>query len=337
MPPSSVPDLALARAGVAGARVWVLSDGKAGDEVQCLGVAERLGLEPELRRVKPRAPYLWLMPWGGIDPAEAPGRPGSPLAGPLPDIAIASGRRTASYLRKVKALSGGRCFTVFLKDPRCGAGTADFLWVPEHDRLRGANVLATLTSPHRISPERLAAARTNPPYGLDRLPGPRVAVLIGGDSAHHRFTPGDIATLLAHCTRLAETGATLMATASRRTPPALAGALTELVRGSGGFFWDGTGENPYIALLALADAVVVTADSVNMAGEAAATGKPVLLFEPSGGSDKITRFLRQLERAGVVHRFDGTIAGSPYQPIDSTPAIAAELARRYLLHRRALS
>jgi len=128
-----------------------------------------------------------------------------------------------------------------------------------------------------------------------------------------------------------------MATASRRTPPALAGALTELVRGSGGFFWDGTGENPYIALLALADAVVVTADSVNMAGEAAATGKPVLLFEPSGGSDKITRFLRQLERAGVVHRFDGTIAGSPYQPIDSTPAIAAELARRYLLHRRALS
>ena len=46
--------------------------------------------------------------------------------------------------------------------------------------------------------------------------------------------------------------------------------------------WDGRGENPYLALLALADAIVVTADSYNMVGEAAATGAPILVFEPSG-------------------------------------------------------
>ena len=37
-------------------KVWVLTDGKAGDELQCLGVAERLGIVPEIRRVKPRKP-----------------------------------------------------------------------------------------------------------------------------------------------------------------------------------------------------------------------------------------------------------------------------------------
>ncbi|MCA0425374.1 MAG: mitochondrial fission ELM1 family protein [Proteobacteria bacterium] len=329
-------ELAAARRLVAGARCWVLSDGKIGDEVQCLGVAEALGLAAEVRRVAPRKPWVWLMPWGGIDPAEAPAKPGSPLAAPYPDIAIASGRRTVSYLRHVKRASGGKTFTVYLKDPRSGAGSADFLWVPQHDRLRGENVLVTLTSPHRLSPERLLAARAAPPYGLDRLPHPRVALVIGGNSHHHRFTDADIADFAGHVRQLAEAGAGLMATASRRTPPSLAGALRTIVTERGGFFWDGTGENPYPAMLALADAVVVTADSVNMVGEALVTGKPVHIVEPSGGSAKITKFLSELRAAGLVRPFAGRIEGSTYTPVDATQTIAVALAQRFAAVRAQL-
>ncbi|WP_353187005.1 ELM1/GtrOC1 family putative glycosyltransferase, partial [Bosea sp. (in: a-proteobacteria)] len=100
--------------------IWVLTDGKAGDESQCLGVAERLGVEPEIRRVAPRKPFAWLMPRGPIDPREAPDRPGSPIRPPFPDIAIASGRRAVAYLRALEKASNGRSFTVFLKDPRTG-------------------------------------------------------------------------------------------------------------------------------------------------------------------------------------------------------------------------
>jgi mitochondrial fission protein ELM1 len=83
-----------------------------------------------------------------------------------------------------------------------------------------------------------------------------------------------------------------MITASRRTPAPLRDALKQLAARSSGFFWDGDGENPYLALLALADAIVVTADSANMVGEAAATGAPVLVFEPSGGHPKLRAFIR---------------------------------------------
>jgi len=322
-----------ARAAVAGATCWVLSDGKAGDEAQCLGVAERLGLTAEIRRVAPRPPFVWLMPWGGIDPREGPSRAGSPLAGPLPDLAIASGRRTVPYLRKLKALSGGRTFTVFLKDPRTGPATADFIWAPAHDRITGPNVLKTVTSPHRIAPERLAAAAAADGYGLARLPRPRIALLIGGNSRHHTFSEADTTRLISAVERLAASRAGLMATASRRTPDALAARLAAIVRQAGGFWWDGTGTNPFLAMLALADGVVVTVDSVNMVGEAAATGKPVLTFAPSGGTAKITAFLNELERLGAIRPFTGAIETYTYQPIDSTPAIAIELARRYAAHR----
>lgn len=71
------------------------------------------------------------MPRGPVDPREAPGRPGSPLRPPWPDLVVASGRRAVAYLRAVKRASGGRCFTVFLKDPRTGPGAADIVWAPD--------------------------------------------------------------------------------------------------------------------------------------------------------------------------------------------------------------
>jgi hypothetical protein len=315
---------------------WVLSDGKAGDEIQCLSVVEALGLTPVVRRVAPAAPFAWFMPWGPIDLRERPGAKNSPIALPFPDLLVASGRRAVPYLRHVRKASGGRTFTVFLKDPRTGPDTADLIWVPEHDPLRGRNVIATLTPPHRLSAPRLAAARAAPDPRLSGLKQPRVAVLAGGDSRHHRFTPDDVARFTTALEALAGTGVALMITTSRRTPAALQEALRRLAASQGGFFWDGTGENPYVPMLALADAVVVTADSANMVGEAAATGAPILVFEPSGGHMKFTATLKALEKAGAVHVFHGRLEGERYAPIDATPMIARAVAEGLSRHRRAL-
>lgn len=316
--------------------IWVLTDGKAGDELQCLGVAERLGIEPEIRRVAPRKPFAWLMPRGPIDPREAPDRAGSPIRPPFPDIAIASGRRAVAYLRAVKKASNGRTFTAFLKDPRTGSGAADLIWVAEHDRLRGDNVLVTTTSPHRLTPEKLAAARAAPPVSIAALATPRVAVLVGGDSRHHRFTPTDSERLTRQLDALAASGARLMGSPSRRTSPAFSAAVAEVFARHGGWWWDGKGDNPYLALLANADAVVVTADSTNMVGEAAATGVPILVFEPQGGHTKIAALIASLTRQGVVHPFRGQLDGERYQPIDSTPIIADAIREGWLRHRAAL-
>ena len=283
-----------------------------------------MGLVPEIRRVRPRALFALLMPRGPIDPGEAPDRPASPIAPPFPDILIASGRRAIAYVRAVKRASAGRTFTVILKDPRTGAGAADLVWVQEHDRLRGPNVLTSLIAPHRVSAARLAAARASLDPRIAALAHPRVAVLVGGDSRHHRFSPDDIGRLTAGLRDLVKAGAALAVTASRRTPPRLLETLRDIAGAPAHFLWDGTGpgENPYLALLAGADAIVATADSTNMVGEAVATGAPVLLFEPSGGHPKIGCFLDGLRRYGAVRPFAGRLEDYAYQPLDNTPEIA---------------
>lgn len=313
-------------------RCWILTDGKIGDEVQCRGLAEALHIKAELRRVSPRSIYAWAMPFGPIDPREGPHAQGSPLAPPYPDLAIAAGRRTVPYLRAVKRLSKGATFTVFLKDPYCSRTFADLIIVPEHDRLRGDNVVTALTPANRLSAEALAAARMKPDPRIAGLPRPRVALLLGGPSTHHRYGAKEAADLAAIAALVAREGRGLMVTPSRRTPKATLAAIRAAVPESA-FVWDGAGANPYLAILAHAEALIVTGDSVNMVGEAVATGKPVHVYEPSGGHKKFDAYLDRLEALGAIRRWRGRLEDWTYAPINATPAMAEEIAQRYLAAR----
>ncbi|GEP10064.1 mitochondrial fission ELM1 family protein [Methylobacterium gnaphalii] len=315
---------------------WIVTDGKAGDENQCLGIAEYLKLPFELRRI-PRRPFNWTAPWGPLDPRDAPGREGGTLAGPLPDIVIASGRRAVPYMRAVRKASRNRTFSAFLKDPRTGHKAADFIWVPDFDDLRGPNVFTTLTAPHQVSRERLQAARAAPDPRLAVLPWPRVAVLVGGNSRHLSYRPADMKRLVKHLSTLADGGASLMLTVSRRTPDALRAALEALVVDKGGFYWDGSGTNPYVAMLALADQVVVTSDSANMVGEAASTGVPLLLFDLPKTYIRHRRMFAGLAMAGALKTFVGRLESLQYDPIDATPDIAETMARAFVEHQRRLA
>lgn len=314
---------------------WIVTDGKAGDEMQCIAVAEALGLAFELRRVAPRAPWSWAMPRGPIDPREAPDRPQSPIAPPFPDIAIASGRRAVAYLKRIRRDSCGRTFTVFLKDPRTGVKAADFIWVPAHDALRGDNVLATPGGPHRHSAARLADAREAPWPQIAALGHPRIAVLVGGDSRNHSFRAQDIARFADGLRHFAAEGAQLMITTSRRTPPALKDVLREIAAQGPHLLWSGEGENPLLQYLANADAVVATADSANMVGEALATGRAVHVFHPHGGHRKFDAFMAGLVGTNAVHPFPGPLKVTTYDPVDSTPEIAEAIRRRLEAHRTA--
>lgn len=325
----------IARNLLAGASCWVLTDGKAGDEAPCLSLAHALGLKVETRVVRPRGLFALLAPRGPVDPAERPQAPGSPIAPPWPEVLIASGRRAVPYLRAVRRASGGKTFTIFLKDPRIDPHVADVVWVAEHDRPRGDNVIATLTAPHVVTQAALQAARSNPDPRIARLPEPRMALLIGGESRHYSFHEKDIVSLVGVVESMILSGGGAMITPSRRTPPQLLARLRGVCADAPkhSFLWDGSGENPYIQMLAHASFIVVTADSTNMVGEAIATDAPVMIYEPTGGNGRLARFIRAVVASGRARKWRGRIETWPVAPHDDTGAIANEVARRYALFR----
>jgi uncharacterized protein len=199
---------------------------------------------------------------------------------------------------------------------------------PAHDPARGDNVFRTLGAVHRVTASRLAeGARCLAPR-LAALPRPLVAVLLGGDNRVYRLTPRRFAAFADQLAALARQGFGIAVTPSRRTGAANEQLLRERLAGLPAFIWDGTGDNPYFGLLGLADAVLVTADSVSMVSEAAATGKPVYIVDVDGGSEKFARFHGALREAGITRPFAGTIERWSYAPPDDTARAAAEIRRR---------
>jgi len=308
--------------------IWILSDGKAGHRAMTTGVAAAMGLEARIIEIATPPPWRWMAPRG---PAPPDLHSLLPAGGDVwPRYVFAAGRLTIPYMRAIRRTAGPRSFTVAFMDPRV-PDAADLIWVPEHDRRRGENVITTATSPHSFSPERLAALRAEMPKEIATLPGPRIAVLLGGRGGGFDFTSSAIGRLAGALRRMAGFGASFLITPSRRTPPALRAAVREATADAPRILWDGTGENPYPHFLAGADAFVVTADSVNMTGEACATGQPVYVFMPDGGRVKFHAFHRALEDTGAtrplpdepkaLHTWD-------YAPINAAERIAAEIRRR---------
>lgn len=325
---------------LAGARGWIITDGKAGMVVQAKGVADALGLDYETKLVQPTGIWRIAAPWGPVSPSERFGHAGGPFSPPWPVIAIATGRASIPYIRALKRKSGPQTYTVVLQDPKTPASTADLFWVPEHDRRRGANVVTTITAPHSFSPERLARLRAHMPPEIAALPAPRIAVVLGGKNGVYKFTDACDDRLASGLKSLGALGASFMVTPSRRSHKRLVEQAEAATRDARRIFWSGDGENPYPQFLAHADALVVTADSVNMTGEACATGKPVYIFEPSGGSAKFNRFHETLRRYGATRPLPAIVDRLEtwnYAPLDSAVVIAGEIEQRWLRRKTMLA
>jgi uncharacterized protein len=320
----------------AGLNLWVLSDGRAGNEAQALGLAEALARRrPAAIEMKRAAPGRWaaLVPpavswrlgarvggWpftGLAEGAEA-------LAPPWPEAVIGAGRRVAPVAAALRRLHG--IAAVQILDPQISARAFDALVVPEHDTVTGSNVLRSVGAVNRLTLGAIAAAAARWTEALGPLRRPRLAVLVGGPSRSARFGAADERNLFAALTTLAARHG-LMVTGSRRTPPGLMERIREAA-GELGFVWDGTGANPYPGLLGHADAVLVTEDSVNMASEAATTGLPVHVFPLAGVARKIARFHDSLERRGAARRFTGAIGRWSYPPLAEADRVAGELIAR---------
>lgn len=315
---------------------WIVTDGRLGMVNQCRGLVAALGVRAEEKKIVLAAPWCWLPP--AMTPARLSvlSASGDRLSPPWPELLIGTGRKSVAPALAVKRANGGRTFCVQVQNPDVALDKFDLIVAPDHDRLSGGNVVNTLGSLHGVTAAVLDDARARFADAVAGLPRPLIAVLLGGNNAVYRMDEGVAARLADDLAALANAnGCGFAITASPRTPPDAVAIITKRLANelanSKAVFWDGAGANPYLGYLAHADAIIVTADSVNMVSEAAATGKPVHIIDLPGGSDKFRRFHTAMVEAGITRPFSGAIEHWSYTAPDDTGRVAAEIHRRMSL------
>lgn len=238
-----------------------------------------------------------------------------------PLLTIGCGRQAALATRLLRR-AGSRVIQIL--DPRIDARHWDRVIVPTHDPLRGDNVLSMLGSLHDVDDVWLAKARRDFPQ-LANFPAPRIAFLVGGPSKHWTMSTSDFSRALIDLSKaVTMRGGSLLVTASRRTPLAWQAMLRE---SGAALVWcdDSDGPNPYRGLLGWADAIVCTADSVNMISEASATTAPVYIIGGDHLQGRPRAFLDDLLTLGRVRPFDQTWPTSPITPLRESARIAEAL------------
>lgn len=241
-------------------RVWVLQGQNAGDYAQLLDMAEGLGWPYE---IKPHPTSI------------------DALVPPWPDLILSAGRRTAPLACEIKQRAGEGTRSVLLGRPRMPLSRFDLvLNTPQHALpLNHSNVVA-LPAPfiveHPLDERELELWRQR----FAHLPRPWIAMLVGGSSLPYWLHPGSARALGREASSAARTrGGSLLVSTSPRTGSIATRALLDALEVPSWCYRFGSGEeNPHRALLALADAFIVTCDSVAMLTEACLTGRPVALY-----------------------------------------------------------
>lgn len=307
---------------------WILVEsGLRGTENQCLGVAEALGVHAEIKNIALNPPWKQLSPWFRFMPTLAISPSSSPIRPPFPDIIIAAGRKAALPAMMIKKQSNGKTFTIFLQDPKIKPENFDLVIAPRHDNVEADNVLSLKAGLHNISPEKLEKGREETEEYYKHLPSPRIGVLIGGTSKTHKLTPPRCLQIAQQIFTLAEKGYGVMVTASRRTGMKNREILNQILNISRVHLWDGTGINPYHGILAWADILLVTEDSVSMTSEAVSTGKPVYVIKLQGGSARFERFHKGLQDDGYTREFHGDVEEWSYTPPDDMQQVTKRVRR----------
>ena len=307
--------------------IWVLTDGRPGHISQTLGLAEALTAAPVVKVIALKTPFRQASPFLGWAGGRALTEASARVEPPWPRLVITSGRSAIPIALAIKRATGGKTKVVNVQDPGYLRSRFDLIIVPEHDEETGPNIMTTIGALGRVTPQRLAEAAAKFAPNLMHLPKPRVAVLIGGANAVFQ-TPTAVAARIARdLAAVAATGAGLMVTCSRRTGPDMEQAIRGALAGTPSVIWDGTGDNPYFAYLALADHILATEDSASMVSEAATTGRPIHILKLEGGSPKFSRFHAAMEARGVTRPFAGSLDQWSYAPFDET-ARAADAVRK---------
>jgi mitochondrial fission protein ELM1 len=208
------------------------------------------------------------------------------LVPPWPELVITCGVRNEPVCRWIRKQSGGRTRYLHLGRPWASLDSFDLVVttpqyrVPDRD-----NVVNNALTLHAVTPSRLAAECERWARTFQPLPRPFITVNVGGNSGPYTLGPKAALRLAREASDLARRqGGSLLISTSSRTPASVADILEREIDVPCHLYrWrPDDPDNPYFGMLALADSVVVTADSIAMLSEACAIGKPVLMFDLGG-------------------------------------------------------
>lgn len=309
-------------------KCWALTDGSVGMIHQAQGLGEAMGFEVERKDVKQHFPWKNMAPFLRLGKRWCiDNKHSSPLTAPWPQLIIACGRRSILPALALKEKSQHALKVIYIQNPLISPHYFDAVVMPQHDRNDktplAQNVFFNHGALHKVTPKHLLQGEKDFANLLATPKRPRVGVLLGGPTKRYQFDQSVIEPYIKSFEALIQQGCALFITPSRRTDPGVVARLKQTL-GHQAYIWDGTGDNPYFAILNM-DYILVTGDSISMISEACSTDKPVYILELPGHNKRFQIFYNYLLSKGRCRFWKGSLENFSVTPLNETQDIADQL------------
>jgi len=243
------------------------------------------------------------------------------------DLVISCGRKSVIPSAIIKK-KNTNIFTIHIQDPKVNYKNFDVIIAPEHDELKGENVISSKGSIHYITQSEIEKAKN---YLVNKFHNENVVSLIlGGPSKYYSFSNEELTQVFRKIkSNFISQGYKALVIPSMRTPKRIIDlAMKEFVKV--GFVVNTVDKQAYLSALALATNIVVTCDSTSMNSEAAASGKPIFVahMKPKKNNYRFKKFFQLFKEMGITKELGDKVDNWTYNRLNEADRIATLMSKK---------
>ena len=243
------------------------------------------------------------------------------------DLVISCGRKSVIPSAIIKK-KNTNIFTIHIQDPKVNYKNFDVIIAPEHDELKGENVISSKGSIHYITQSEIEKAKN---YLVNKFQNENiVSLILGGPTKYYSFSNEELIQVFRKIkSNFISQGHKVLVIPSMRTPKRIIDlAMKEFAKE--GFVVNTVDKQAYLSALALATNIVVTCDSTSMISEAAASGKPIFVahMKPKKNNYRFKKFFQLFKEMGITKELEEKIDNWTYNRLNEADRIATLIRKK---------
>ena len=245
------------------------------------------------------------------------------------DIIISCGRKSVIPSIFLKKINNKKIKNIHIQDPKVNFQNFDYIISPEHDDLKGENIISSKGAIHYLTITEIEEKKN---YLSDRVAKEKkiITLILGGPTKYYAYSNQNILNNFSKISKqILNKDYQLIVIPSNRTPIKTI-ELAKKFFSNEHLIIDRVDKNAYLSSLGVADYIIVTCDSSSMISEAALTGKPlyVAMIPPSKKDTRFQNFRKLFEKMNIIREFDEKLETWNYEKLDETKRIAYEIKSR---------
>ena len=245
------------------------------------------------------------------------------------DIIISCGRKSVIPSIYFKKISKKKVFNIHVQNPKVSLSNFDFVIVPEHDNLKGKNVITSKGAIHYLTSNEI---KNNHNYLVDKLDKAKdyLLLVLGGPNKYYDYNDQNLINIFNIIKKIMNTNnLQSIVIPSMRTPKKTIKLADELL-GKENLVITNIDKKAYLSGLSLAKYIVVTCDSTSMISEAAITGKPIYIADiPAKKNDQRFKMFRELfTQLNITKNLNEKLEIWTYKSLNETTRIAEEIKKQ---------